>query len=170
MSGLPQVYVEKKLGSASLTVAVLVILLVIVLILTALLWLLIGLLLTGLLLAGLTAVLALSGLTTLFLFHIFCHEKFLLAKHELPRASKSICKLVAARDCRVGKDLFVRFMNGRMLARTGSRRVTFERKGRARFESGLPPARSSHGEGHLAQRRLCGSDYSTTTIARRTPG
>jgi hypothetical protein len=69
------------------------ILLIIVRALAALLRLLIsllwpGLLLARLLLTGLTALLALARLTTLlFLFHIVCHEKFLLTKHESPRTS-----------------------------------------------------------------------------------
>jgi hypothetical protein len=88
---------KRKLGSAALLVAVLVVLFS----LTALLLRLILLLLPGLLtrlaavltllprlLARLATILTLSGLTTLltFFFHIVCHEKLLLIKHEPPRA------------------------------------------------------------------------------------
>jgi hypothetical protein len=80
---------EERLGSATLTVAVLVVFLVELALATLLL--LTGLLLTGLLLTGLlAAVLALSRLSRLLLsrlttrltllFHIVCHETLLLYK------------------------------------------------------------------------------------------
>jgi hypothetical protein len=111
-------YLEKRrLGSATLTVAVLV-LHIIVLILAALL----GLLLPGLAallarsmlsgLSGLTALLALlPGLTTplTLLFHIVCHELLLNRARGFPHALLIYRDqtLVAATDGKVGNDLLV---------------------------------------------------------------
>jgi hypothetical protein len=91
---------KRKLGSATLPVAILVFFFIVSLILTALLGLLLSRLTTLLALSelialltlsglttllaltGLTTVLALSGLTTLltFFFHVVCHELLLLKR------------------------------------------------------------------------------------------
>jgi hypothetical protein len=75
--GLPSEYrFERKLRSATLTVAVLVLFFILVLTLTALFWLLLTGLTTLLALSGLLTLLALSELTTLLtlFFRIVCHE------------------------------------------------------------------------------------------------
>jgi len=75
-AGTPIIASKRKLGSATLTVAVLILFLVLV---RTALFLLVMAGLTALLalslLSGLTALLALSGLVT-FLFHIVCHKTF----------------------------------------------------------------------------------------------
>lgn len=92
---------QRELGSATLTIAVLI--LFFGLVLTALLWLVLAGLTT--LLAGLTALLSLSGLVTLLtlLLHIVCHKNILLKKARARRSFEiealSI-NLVAARDCK----------------------------------------------------------------------
>jgi len=69
-AGTPIIASKRKLGSATLTVAVLILFLVLV---RTALFLLV--------MAGLTALLALSGLVT-FLFHIVCHKNILLKERE----------------------------------------------------------------------------------------
>jgi len=81
-AGTPIIASKRKLGSATLTVAVLILFLVLV---RTALFLLVLAGLTALLalslLSGLTALLALSGLVT-FLFHIVCHKNILLKERE----------------------------------------------------------------------------------------
>jgi hypothetical protein len=89
--GLPSEYrFERKLRSATLTVAVLVLFFILVLTLTALFWLLLTGLTTLLALSGLSGLLtllALSELTTLLilLFRIVCHEYSSYKARAIPR-------------------------------------------------------------------------------------